>query len=82
MELSQATTKEKKKRIPYPCIHFNHLGDELVSETTMKILAATSNTILLEHNRNSRYREFILLTSHCLPCSAETLHQAPKAQPH
>jgi hypothetical protein len=22
-----------------------------------------------------------LLTSHCLPCSVETLHQAPKAQP-
>jgi hypothetical protein len=42
MELSQA----KMKCIPYPCIHFNHLADELVSETTMKMLAAARNTIL------------------------------------
>jgi hypothetical protein len=45
MELSQATTTTKKS-IPYPCIHFNHLADELVSETSMRILAAARNSIL------------------------------------
>jgi hypothetical protein len=54
VELSQ----ENKKHIPYPCIHFKHLADELVSETTkrrrMKILVGTRNIILLEHNRNNQ----------------------------
>jgi hypothetical protein len=38
VELSQVN-----KRIPYPCIHFKHLADELVSETTKRQAQAHEN---------------------------------------
>jgi hypothetical protein len=61
LHLQEATWschRKTKKHIPYPCIHFKHLADELVSETTkrrrMQILVGARNIILLEHNRNNQ----------------------------